>query len=379
VYPALAVLHALQTDLLADDKSAATEAEGSLTVLWVGSMGGMEEELVSRAEIDYDAISAAGVHGVGLRALPGNLLRLARGHRQAQGILRRFQPDVLFFTGGFLAVPMALAGRKIPSVLYVPDIEPGLALKTLARFASRIAVTTEASGAYFPRRADIQVTGYPVREDLKAWEDGKARQALGLVADLPVLLVFGGSKGARSINRALLACLPDLLAEMQVVHITGNLDWPEVQAAWSEIVSTAEPSVLSADRMSRYRAFPYLHEEMGAALTVADLVLSRAGASTLGEFPLFGLPAVLVPYPHAWRYQRVNAEYLEQQGAALMIKDDELPGQLLPVVLGLMRVPSRRAQMRQAMRSLAHPAAAQSIARMVCDLASTQRQEGLTS
>jgi UDP-N-acetylglucosamine--N-acetylmuramyl-(pentapeptide) pyrophosphoryl-undecaprenol N-acetylglucosamine transferase len=342
-------------------------------------MGGMEEELVSRAGIKYEAISAAGVHGVGLRALPGNLQRLARGYRQAKGILHRFQPDVLFFTGGYLAVPMALAGRKIPSALYVPDIEPGLALKTLARFASRIAVTTGASSAYFPRRANLQVTGYPVRDGLKAWDEGRARQALSLAADLPVLLVFGGSKGARSINRALLACLPDLLAEMQVVHITGKLDWPEVQTAWAEIFSTAGPSVLSTDRMSRYHAYPYLHEEMGAALTVADLVLSRAGASTLGEFPLFGLPAVLVPYPYAWRYQRVNAQYLAQHGAALMIKDEEMPGQLLPVLLSLMRDPIRRGQMRQAMRSLARPAAAQSIARMVRDLASTRRQEGFNA
>jgi UDP-N-acetylglucosamine--N-acetylmuramyl-(pentapeptide) pyrophosphoryl-undecaprenol N-acetylglucosamine transferase len=130
-------------------------------------------------------------------------------------------------------------------------------------------------------------------------------QALHLDPALPVLLVFGGSKGARSINRALLEALPGLLPEMQVLHISGNLDWPEVEAARSAL-STGEAAAWA----ERYHAFPYLHDEMGAALAAADLVVARAGASTLGEFPALGLPAILVPYPHAWRYQKVNADYL---------------------------------------------------------------------
>ncbi len=98
----------------------------------------MERELVERAQVPFEAIPAAGVHGVGLRSLPGNLLQLARGYRKAGRVLKRFQPDVLLFTGGYVAVPMALAGHRVPSVLYVPDIEPGLALKVLARLADTI-------------------------------------------------------------------------------------------------------------------------------------------------------------------------------------------------------------------------------------------------
>ena len=169
--------------------------------------------------------------------------------------------------------------------------------------------------------------------DLK-WSLEDARQALGLAADLPVLLVFGGSQGSRSINRALLGALPDLLSEMQVIHISGWLDWAEVEFARSAL---AARSAQDAALLDRYRAFPYLHDEMGAAFTVADLALSRAGASTLGEFPLCGLPAILVPYPHAWRYQRVDADYLAENGAALVIEDVELPERILPVVRGPMR------------------------------------------
>jgi UDP-N-acetylglucosamine--N-acetylmuramyl-(pentapeptide) pyrophosphoryl-undecaprenol N-acetylglucosamine transferase len=128
--------------------------------------------------------------------------------------------------------------------------------------------------------------------------------------------------------------------------------------------------------MKRYHAFPYLHEEMGAALTAADLALSRAGASVLGEFPAFGLPAVLVPYPHAWRYQRVNADYLAQHGAALVIEDAQLGEQILFEVRNLLRDVARRQEMQSAMRSLARPLAAQSIAQLLYGLATARGPKG---
>ena len=341
--------------------------------MWVGSQGGMEADLVKRLGMPFEAIPAAGVHGVGLRSLPGNLAQLGRGYRQAKRVLKRFQPDVLLLTGGYVAVPMALAGRKVPTLLYVPDIEPGLALKTLARLADCIALTAEASRTYFPQYGNITVTGYPVRPDIKSWELDEARQVLGLTANLPTLLVFGGSKGARSINRAVLGVLLDLLAEMQIVHISGWLDWPEMEVKRSTLAATPGPQALL---MKRYHAFPYLHEEMGAALTAADLALSRAGASVLGEFPAFGLPAVLVPYPHAWRYQRVNADYLAQHGAALVIEDAQLGELILPVVLDLMRDAARRQEMQSAMLSLSRPLAAQSIAQLLNGLATAQGPKG---
>ncbi len=341
-------------------------------MLWVGSVGGMEEELVRRAGVPYLAVEAGQVHGVGLRAMPGNLLRAGRGYRQARGILQRFRPHVLFFTGGYVAAPVAMAGYQIPSALYVPDIEPGQALKFLSLFADRIAVTTQESERYFRGHKGVQVTGYPVRPDLRSWNRTSAIQALGLSSDLPVLLVFGGSKGARSLNHALLAVLPQLLAEMQVIHVSGALDWPEVETLRAGLVDRLDANLPLGQRVeiaSRYHAYPYLHEEMGAALTLADLVVSRAGAATLGEFPAFGVPAILAPYPHAWHYQKVNAQYLVQRGAALMIEDRALSEEFLPTVQALVRDPSRREAMRQVMRALAQPAAAQSIAHMLQDLA----------
>lgn len=312
----------------------------------------MEAELVKREGIPFAAIPAAGLHGVGLRALPRNLSQLARGVIASQKILRDFKPDVLFFTGGFVAGPLAFAGRNIPTLLFVPDIEPGLALKSLARFADRITVSAADSQKYFSKK--VTVTGYPLRADLTTWTRSEARRTLGLLSkNLPVLLVYGGSKGAHSINLAVLPRLPALLEMAQVVHITGQSDWETAQSTGTGLTS---------GQRKRYHAFPYLHEEMGAALASADLVVSRAGASTLGEFPFFGLPAILVPYPHAWRYQKVNADHLAERGAAVIVKDERLQEDLLLVIKDLLENPTKREAMKSAMRSLARPQAAQAIA-----------------
>jgi UDP-N-acetylglucosamine--N-acetylmuramyl-(pentapeptide) pyrophosphoryl-undecaprenol N-acetylglucosamine transferase len=356
VNPALAVLNALL-------KEHAGPSQGPLPAvqaLWVGAKGGMESGLVERAGISYQSIPASGLHGVGLKALPGNTARLVNGAFASGRILSEFKPDVLFFTGGYVAVPMAIAGWRIPTLLYVPDIEPGLALKTLARFADRIAVTAEDSSRYFQHKERIILTGYPTRPELSQWERKAARKALQLTDEAPVLLIAGGSKGARTINTPVMAHLPDLLAMAQVVHITGELDWEDIQA---------KARALSPEQARRYHAFPYLYEQMGAALAAADLALSRAGASTLGEYPLFGLPAILVPYPYAWRYQIVNAGYLAQHGAAVIVENQYLPGQLLPTVSDLLKDPAKLTSMRAAMQRLSHPNAATEIGNLILALA----------
>jgi UDP-N-acetylglucosamine--N-acetylmuramyl-(pentapeptide) pyrophosphoryl-undecaprenol N-acetylglucosamine transferase len=345
VYPALAV------------HSALTSQHGNVETLWVGSEGGMEAQLVKRAGIPYRTIPAAGVHGVNLRALPGNLFQLARGLWASHRVLRGFRPDVLFFTGGYVAVPMALAGWRIPTLLFVPDIEPGLALKTLARFANRINVTAHESQRYF--NTSVIVTGYPLRPDLSNWARYQARTALGLASRKPTVLIFGGSKGARSLNRATLANLPALLEIAEVLHISGQLDWDEIEEA---------EAGLTSEQQKRYHTFPYLHE-MGKALAAADLVVSRAGASSLGEFPFFELPAVLVPYPYAWRYQKVNASYLADHGAAVILDDSRLQEELLDTIKVLLENPGKRESMKKAMRSLSKPEAAQAIASQLIELA----------
>jgi len=160
VYPAVTVLETLNLE--------------KDSIMWVGGRGGMEEELVTRREIPFKSIPAAGVHGVGLWKLPGNIWQLLKGVFESRRILKNFKPDVLFFTGGFVAFPMAVAAAGTPSLLYVPDIEPGLALKASSRFASKIALTTETSKAFFPNDTKVTVTGYPVRPGLEKWSREEA-------------------------------------------------------------------------------------------------------------------------------------------------------------------------------------------------------------
>lgn len=345
VYPAFAV------------HSALTSKVPDVDTLWVGGEAGMEAALVKRQGIAFQSIPAAGVHGVGLVTMPRNLLLLGRGIFAARRILREFNPDVLFFTGGYVAVPVALAGRSIPILLYVPDIEPGIALKSLARFSNVIAVTTEQSQQYFNKR--VYETGYPLRADLALWDRQTAHRHLGISGELPSLLVFGGSQGARSINMAVLHHLRALLQRFEIIHLTGELDWQAVKA---------EREQLPVELAVHYHALPYLHE-MGAALAAADLVVSRAGASCLGEFPLFGLPAMLVPYPHAWRYQKVNSDYLARRGAAVILEDHRLKDELLVTLNILLDNPNKLKAMRAAMFGLSHPRAADKIASTLIKLA----------
>ena len=341
MYPALTVTEALNK---ADHQ-----------ILWVGSTGGMEENLVQRTGLPYQAIDAAGVHGVSISRLPGNLARLARGYQQSKRILKEFKPDVILFTGGYVAIPMALAGRSVKTLLYVPDIEPGLALKTLALFADKIAITTPESEHWFKGKEKMTITGYPLREELKNWTKADAQDYFKLDPTIPTILFMGGSSGARSINEAVVSILDQLVQNYQVIHLTGLLDWEKVQEATQNVGN-------------RYHAFPYLHE-MGAALAAADLAVSRAGASTLGEYPFFGLPAILVPYPYAWRYQKVNADYLVEREAAVLLRDEDLQSQLLATIKEVMSNPQQLARMSRNMRSLSQPQAAERIAALLCEMA----------
>ncbi len=347
MYPGLAVVQALG-------------AEDSPEVTYVGGRGGIEEQLAKRAGLRFEGIPAGGIHGMGPLTAGENVIKLMRGWRAAHVLGRRERPSALFATGGYASVPVALAARalRVPILVYLPDIEPGLAVRLIARLAAKVAVTVEESKRYFAARK-VVVTGYPVRAEFHGLDRRMGRDALGLAPEEPVLLVMGGSRGARSINWALERVLEQVLEMTQVVHLSGELDWP-----WVRERRDGVPGSLR----ERYYAVPYLHE-IGHALASADLAVSRAGASTLGEMPFFGLPAVLVPYPHAWRYQRVNAEWLTERGAAVTLRDERLDDELLPTLRGLLENEERLARMADRARALSRPDAAACLARNLLALA----------
>ncbi|MHB9091023.1 MAG: undecaprenyldiphospho-muramoylpentapeptide beta-N-acetylglucosaminyltransferase [Chloroflexota bacterium] len=355
VYPALSVLAAL--------RGRPREAGGeSLDVQYVGGKGGLEEGIVRRAEVPFRTVAAGAVAGRSPLAVAGNLGRTLVGIVQALRLIGAFRPQVVLATGGYVCVPVVVAAwlARVPSLIYLPDMKPGLAVRSLARLASCVAVSFPAAARYLPSRKTV-VTGYPVRLELFAVDRARARRTMNLADDLPVVLVLGGSRGSRTINDAVQAALPEWLPVSQVVHVAGEADEPRMRAG---LVA------LPAGARANYRLYAYLHEEMPDALGAADVVVSRAGASVMGEYPAVGLPSILIPYPYAGAHQRLNAAQLVSQGAALEIEDEQLSsGVLGQTVRELLGDPSRLAGMRAAAERLARPRAGEAIADLLRRLA----------
>jgi UDP-N-acetylglucosamine--N-acetylmuramyl-(pentapeptide) pyrophosphoryl-undecaprenol N-acetylglucosamine transferase len=358
VYPALAIALALR------------DIDSDATLSWVGTLKGMEGDLVRRHNIPYIGLPGGGLHGVALLNAVRNGWDLARAVFVAGKALRSDGPAAVLTTGGFVGGPVAIAARwyGVPSLVFVPDIEPAQSVKAIARLAQKVAVSVPESLGYF-QKGQGEVTGYPLGDRITGWTRDAGREALGLNPDELVFLVFGGSRGARSINRAVVANVVALTGLAHVVHISGTLDWPEVEAS---------RAAMPEEVQSRYDAYPYLHEQMGGAMAAADLVLCRSGASVLGEFPHFGLPSILVPYPYAWRYQRVNAGWLEERGAAIVVEDAALGDTIVNTVARLIGDGAHLHQMAEAARKLAQPDAAARAARLLLALGQGQGAEPVT-
>lgn len=272
------------------------------------------------------------------------------------------RPQVTFATGGYVSTPVAFASwlLRIPVVLFLPDIVPGKAVAWLAPLARRIAVSTDGAIPFLPA-SKVTVTGYPVRDLFREVSRTTARERFDLPANERVLCVFGGSLGARSINRAMAICLPAVLRDSFVLHISGEARLAEAQAAAAK---------LPVELLARYQLFPYLHDQaMADALAAADLVLCRSGASTLGELPAIGVPAILVPLPDAAVQQDENARYLASRGAAVVLDDADLARHLGPTLDELLHDPERLDRMAQSCCMLDHPQAAAAIAAVIKEVA----------
>jgi UDP-N-acetylglucosamine--N-acetylmuramyl-(pentapeptide) pyrophosphoryl-undecaprenol N-acetylglucosamine transferase len=224
IYPALAAVAELEALGVSKEQ-----------ILWIGVEGEMEETIVPRAGLHLEAISGGPMVGVPYTTVLKNGLKLAWSVILSGRIMRRFKPDVVFVTGGYMSVPVALAARlqRIPSVAYLPDLEPGAALKFIGRYVSKVAATFKESARYFAAGTEVVETGYPVRTELRqaaAFSKTEALACFDLDPTRKTLFVFGGSRGARSINQALMNRLEDYLAEMQVIHVSGTFTWAEVAA-----------------------------------------------------------------------------------------------------------------------------------------------------
>jgi UDP-N-acetylglucosamine--N-acetylmuramyl-(pentapeptide) pyrophosphoryl-undecaprenol N-acetylglucosamine transferase len=355
VYPALAIAEAM------------VRLYPNVSLGFVGGVGGFERPLMRETTVQfasYDEVRSGPLHGVNILKIITSVFQLIIGTLQALWLVKRRNPDALLLTGGWVGLPVALAAWvwRVPSMIFLPDIEPGLTIQVLRRLVRRVALTVDESKVYFPSNETV-TTGYPLRQSmLDATREAGIKQ-FGLDSTRKTLLVFGGSRGSRAINYALLDILPQLLADhVQVIHVTGTLDWPDIEKRYQAMTDTTHTHV-----------YPYLHHEMGLAMAAADVVVCRSGASTLGEFPQFGLPSILIPLAWAWRYQKVNAEYLASRGAAIELDENTMADRLFPLIHDLLHDPARLEKMRQAARALARPDGATCAAEALAELAGAKR------
>jgi len=350
VYPALAVADAL-----------AHELGDGLEALFIGASAGAERELVTRAGLPFRTVTAAAVRGRSPWGFATGLAKLAQGTFEARAMLREVRPQAILTTGGYASIPVAVGARttgSIPLIVFLPDVRPGWAVRFMAHLARRVAVTSRGSLPFLPTRKAVP-TGYPVRPAFWQATKAEARHRLTLGDEERVLFVAGATHGARTLNQIVAKHLPQVLELCQLVHISGRGDH-----AWLEGLRQGLPERLR----NRYHLHAYLYEDLPWAMATADLAVMRSGASVMGELPALGLPAVLVPYPHAGGHQRFNAQYLADAGAALVVEDNKLNG-FLPLVGELLADEQRRAAMAEASRRLARPNAARDIARILMEAA----------
>lgn len=334
---------------------------------WVGSDAGLEATRAPAAGIAYHAVPTGKLRrSLALRNLTDLGLRVPAGVLQAWQLLGRLRPAAVVATGGFVAVPTAVAAalRRLPLLVHEQVVVPGLANRLIARLADRVAVTFAASARAFPS-AKVVVTGNPVRPELLAGDRSRGFQRFGLDPAVPLVYVTGGAQGAHRLNRAVGAALEQLLSLCQLVHQCGDNEYDD--AGW--LARQAE--LLSPAARARYRAVRFVGDELPDLYAAATLVLSRAGAGTVTELCALGLPAILIPLPGARRdEQTANARVLADAGAAVLLPQSELtPERLVTLVRDLLADPARLKQMSERARSLATPDAADRLSDLILGLA----------
>lgn len=334
LFPAVALAQLL----LHQDRDAA--------VLFVGTDKGLERRMLPKLGLPLATVDMVGVVGRGWRGRLELLPKLLRSLIQARNILKQFAPEIVVGVGGYVSVPVLLAAKwlHIPYVIHEQNAFAGLSNRLLARWAQLVCLSFPQSGSGLAVEKSL-VTGNPLRSGFEEIADS--------VAEPNSLLVFGGSRGARAINEALVDLLPLLKSWEQppsILHQTGDEDFAMVEQAYRD---AGYPLA---------RVVPFI-DNMAQAYQEASLVVCRAGATTLAELTVCGRPAILIPYPYAAAdHQTANAEMLEKAGAARMIKQQQLSAGVLAKEIGnLMNDESLLRQMSANARSLGRPGAAEKI------------------
>jgi UDP-N-acetylglucosamine--N-acetylmuramyl-(pentapeptide) pyrophosphoryl-undecaprenol N-acetylglucosamine transferase len=346
-------------------------------ILFIGSEEGMEKGIISKERYSLKLIKSRGVlRKLSLRSLFAPFL-VFRGFFQALKILRDFQPDIVISTGGYVSLPVVLAGAYLrkPAILHEQNTIPGISNRICRFFVKRITVSFERSFRYFPARK-TSLTGNPVRRKILGAVRSVARQKLDLDQGRRTLLVLGGSQGAKRLNETIVQMIEFFASEgIQVIHVVGNRDFEWVLSQTENKVLDIEGKVpvikgkrksMTIKRFKLYHPLSYMYN-IWDGLASADLVLSRAGATAIAEMTSLGLPSILVPFPYsAEGHQRENARVLKEAGASIVVADRELSAQSLKqLIKSLFSDSGKLTGMAKASRDLSRPYAAQEVVDLI--------------
>jgi UDP-N-acetylglucosamine--N-acetylmuramyl-(pentapeptide) pyrophosphoryl-undecaprenol N-acetylglucosamine transferase len=282
---------------------------------YIGSKNGIEKELIQKTVVPYHGISSGKLRRYFDLKNFKDPFKVLNGVRQSYFLLRKLKPNVIFSKGGFVSVPVVIAGKlnNIPVYIHESDITPGLANKIATKFADKVFVTFEEAKIYFPENKVIH-TGSPVREELLNGEKERGYSYLRFSQEKPVITIMGGSLGSVSVNNVVRDSLDDLLKDFQIVHICGK----------GNLVDDLE------DRAG-YRQFEYISEELPNVLALTDLIISRAGSNSIFEWLTLKKPMILIPLPKTSSRgdQILNAKSFENKGFCTVLYDEALSKDVL--------------------------------------------------
>ena len=323
-------------------------------VLFIGTERGIEARVLAGGEFPLKTIEARPLKGMSLMGTMRGMWAIPRAIGQALRILKEFKPRMVIGVGGYASGPTVVAAflLRIKRAIHEQNMVPGMTNRWLKWISQRIFVSFEETRRFFPKRKTF-VTGMPIRKNLMSHvPEQKTDRAAGKEGERFTVLIFGGSAGAHRINRAMIEALDALAgikSSLRVIHQTGKDDLDFVSRGYQE---------KGFDALVR----PFF-ENMGSCYATSDVVICRAGASTIAELAVCGKAAILVPYPHAaHQHQLLNAQKLVAMGAARMIRDEELGGaSLSQTILQMVRHPEDRRTIEGAIRKMGRPRAAQEI------------------
>lgn len=354
IYPAITIIRTIQ------------KMHPEAKFLYVGTKKGLEADIIPKEGLPFATVD---IQGFERHLTPANLVRAGKamvGVAKAMKIVRDFHPSVVIGTGGYVCGPILMAASlmHVPTLIQEQNVVPGITNKILSKFVTKIAAGTKEAMPHFPKEK-VFYTGNPIRSEVMTARKEDGTQEFGFDPQKKIVLISGGSRGARAINNAMIDILVQAAKhpEVQYLHVTGKLGYPDVMAKLKK-------AGLDLDKTKHIKVVPYLYD-MPNAMAMADLAIFRAGATGLAELTARGIPAILIPYPYAAEnHQEHNARALEEAGAARMILDRELTSQRLCAVLTeLLSEDEKLAAMAEASRKLGHPQAAADIAKMVLEIA----------